>query len=120
MPYNPSLEPWSIVTLTNVPTPGAGAEHENQTFLPSIDLPNASPAVCTARTSTSTHLPVSAWLLCSLRPWTILSKAECRSSMIAGGTLSCILDDGVPGLSLIHISEPTRLGMISYAVFCLK
>ena len=26
----------------------------------------------------------------------------------------------VPYLSLIHISEPTRLGMISYAVFCLK
>src|SRR5428012_842 len=26
---------------------------------------------------------------------------------------------GTP-LSLIHISEPTRLGMISYAVFCLK
>src|SRR5659263_659409 len=23
-------------------------------------------------------------------------------------------------VSLIHISEPTRLGMISYAVFCLK
>src|SRR5450759_938119 len=23
-------------------------------------------------------------------------------------------------MSLIHISEPTRLGMISYAVFCLK
>ena len=23
-------------------------------------------------------------------------------------------------LSLIHISEPTRLGMLSYAVFCLK
>src|SRR5450759_5706944 len=29
--------------------------------------------------------------------------------------------DKVPlKLSLIHISEPTRLGMISYAVFCLK
>src|SRR5450756_1711637 len=26
----------------------------------------------------------------------------------------------VQGLALIHISEPTRLGMISYAVFCLK
>src|SRR5450756_2957115 len=26
----------------------------------------------------------------------------------------------VQDLSLIHISEPTRLGMISYAVFCLK
>src|SRR5450759_1570954 len=40
------------------------------------------------------------------------------------------LPQGAPGagggrpaelpLSLIHISEPTRLGMISYAVFCLK
>src|SRR5665648_1147491 len=28
--------------------------------------------------------------------------------------------DAVDHLSLIHISEPTRLGMISYAVFCLK
>src|SRR5665648_1216571 len=27
---------------------------------------------------------------------------------------------GIQYLSLIHISEPTRLGMISYAVFCLK
>src|SRR5450756_3048466 len=27
---------------------------------------------------------------------------------------------GPDDLSLIHISEPTRLGMISYAVFCLK
>src|SRR5450756_3069727 len=27
---------------------------------------------------------------------------------------------GPMSLSLIHISEPTRLGMISYAVFCLK
>src|SRR5450759_237679 len=29
-------------------------------------------------------------------------------------------DDTIHVLSLIHISEPTRLGMISYAVFCLK
>ena len=28
--------------------------------------------------------------------------------------------DQIYDLSLIHISEPTRLGMISYAVFCLK
>src|SRR5450756_2662019 len=35
---------------------------------------------------------------------------------------SVALDDKVSpmDLSLIHISEPTRLGMISYAVFCLK
>src|SRR5665648_1260429 len=29
-------------------------------------------------------------------------------------------DPDIEVLSLIHISEPTRLGMISYAVFCLK
>src|SRR5450756_2366460 len=39
--------------------------------------------------------------------WTIL-----EGDPIAGGS--------VYHLSLIHISEPTRLGMISYAVFCLK
>src|SRR5450756_442413 len=31
-----------------------------------------------------------------------------------------LLPSSVKLLSLIHISEPTRLGMISYAVFCLK
>src|SRR5450756_2659098 len=31
-----------------------------------------------------------------------------------------VLMERNPHLSLIHISEPTRLGMISYAVFCLK
>ena len=30
------------------------------------------------------------------------------------------VDSSVLGLSLIHISEPTRLLSISYAVFCLK
>ena len=33
--------------------------------------------------------------------------------------VSCLLRAAVDFLSLIHISEPTRLGMISYAVFCL-
>ena len=40
-------------------------------------------------------------------------------STIAHGALMLSLSVG-KGLSLIHISEPTRLGMISYAVFCLK
>ena len=40
-----------------------------------------------------------------------------RQGMLAGVN---ILADAVKVLSLIHISEPTRLGMISYAVFCLK
>src|SRR5450756_2509464 len=41
-----------------------------------------------------------------------------------GKVLGCrsLVEKDVPdiALSLIHISEPTRLGMISYAVFCLK
>ena len=44
-------------------------------------------------------------------------EAICRAF---GMTVSQFLaEDSLP-LSLIHISEPTRLGMISYAVFCLK
>ena len=44
---------------------------------------------------------------------------------IPGSSSNRFLSDGrilrsVSKLSLIHISEPTRLGMISYAVFCLK
>src|SRR5665648_1161894 len=46
---------------------------------------------------------------------------ELTSSTI-GPSLSAVLFNAqlTPLLSLIHISEPTRLGMISYAVFCLK
>src|SRR5450759_1199713 len=42
--------------------------------------------------------------------------------LVPAGTNHNIINTGtVPlKLSLIHISEPTRLGMISYAVFCLK
>src|SRR5665648_1096649 len=36
------------------------------------------------------------------------------------GTPATLAREQVDTLSLIHISEPTRLGMISYAVFCLK
>src|SRR5665648_1115872 len=36
------------------------------------------------------------------------------------GDNTCGQCDSEYELSLIHISEPTRLGMISYAVFCLK
>src|SRR5450756_817281 len=45
-------------------------------------------------------------------------KADCFRTIQAPslGTLRPCPEE----LSLIHISEPTRLGMISYAVFCLK
>src|SRR5450759_5547166 len=41
------------------------------------------------------------------------------TGMAALMILLTAVDEGL-GLSLIHISEPTRLGMTSYAVFCLK
>src|SRR5665648_958741 len=40
------------------------------------------------------------------------------SQDLPGLTDQGMLPDAVFDLSLIHISEPTRLGMISYAVFC--
>src|SRR5428012_6340 len=40
--------------------------------------------------------------------------------MGASRASNCAAPGKVKNLSLIHISEPTRLGMISYAVFCLK
>src|SRR5659263_128618 len=43
-------------------------------------------------------------------PWLLGGRASGRA--VVGGEAW--------ELSLIHISEPTRLGMISYAVFCLK
>ena len=45
-----------------------------------------------------------------------------KMSFSGGGrrTLEWLADECVHFLSLIHISEPTRLLSISYAVFCLK
>src|SRR5450759_4344508 len=53
-----------------------------------------------------------------------ISMAKLHSARIACEVADeCIQIHGGAGymreLSLIHISEPTRLGMISYAVFCL-
>ena len=39
---------------------------------------------------------------------------------VYGRFFKLYLYTAIAPLSLIHISEPTRLGMISYAVFCLK
>src|SRR5665213_4262977 len=44
--------------------------------------------------------------------------AKHKLPIVAGGTGFYI--DALLGLSLIHISEPTRQAEISYAVFCLK
>src|SRR5450756_1271086 len=48
-------------------------------------------------------------------PWFQLKDLAKRHGIIAFSSNYTLY-----ALSLIHISEPTRLGMISYAVFCLK
>src|SRR5450756_1266559 len=66
-----------------------------------------------------------------LNPWNLqLIKERVQVPVIVDAGVGTASDaaiamelgcDGVlMNLSLIHISEPTRLGMISYAVFCLK
>src|SRR5450756_185179 len=53
--------------------------------------------------------------------WTGKANACWTAAQQARGRWLLFTDaDTVHELSLIHISEPTRLGMISYAVFCLK
>src|SRR5450756_3160998 len=46
--------------------------------------------------------------------WIPASRVRAQSIIVVPGPRTALT------LSLIHISEPTRLGMISYAVFCLK
>src|SRR5659263_414228 len=53
--------------------------------------------------------------LCKLSK--LLTEARGRSTWLRSGSQ---VAQQQTLLSLIHISEPTRLGMISYAVFCLK
>src|SRR5450756_2752990 len=56
------------------------------------------------------------------KPTQVVSSDACRA-MVAddeADQAATTAAFAVLHLSLIHISEPTRLGMISYAVFCLK
>src|SRR5450759_5054937 len=108
-----------------------------------LDAP-ASMAASTARRAL-----LSVWRICAAQAWPCgsASQTACRSRIrprsassaviVLGLTPVRVVDldlgcgrGGVPDvavgvsgpwwLSLIHISEPTRLGMISYAVFCLQ
>src|SRR5450759_5181777 len=61
-------------------------------------------------------------LLPATRRWlrVRVAKWPSRAVKLVAGRCSVVVLDAALWLSLIHISEPTRLGMISYAVFCLK
>src|SRR5450756_2400971 len=86
--------------------------------------PQKSPerSICLKLPSPTKSLCQTRFVSNRLRPMTMNAgrKVKTKSTSVEGkvnsqpATLSRIT------LSLIHISEPTRLGMISYAVFCLK
>src|SRR5659263_730218 len=68
--------------------------------------------------------PKLSWLA-SVAADSLVNVPEIMASPLAIGLLTEGAETTRPSrtianLSLIHISEPTRLGMISYAVFCLK
>src|SRR5674536_387452 len=83
-------------------------------------------------------LVLSATLVGQPKPWVVPAASSTMKNPVAQSaastktgldlyTKNCAschgkagLGDGVKALSLIHISEPTRLLSISYAVFCLK
>src|SRR5450759_660661 len=72
----------------------------------SVPVP-VTPPLCTS-SAPSVLIPVSVVRCHLLAHWPLTKPASnCRHRRYMR-------------LSLIHISEPTRLGMISYAVFCLK
>ena len=49
-----------------------------------------------------------------------INRIALRNKAMKIEIFACPKATNIFWLSLIHISEPTRLGMISYAVFCLK
>src|SRR5450756_2470451 len=75
----------------------------------------------------SLHIPVDVRRRTALkiRPDDQISRLELRPCDVVEHQVERTLEQfgdvqvGLVLLSLIHISEPTRLGMISYAVFCL-
>src|SRR5450756_1666834 len=87
----------------------------------SVRRHTARPARARIKASTQTDWPVN---LCSLGSSLLVAAGTGRARGMAldehPQMLYRPLGSTGEKLSLIHISEPTRLGMISYAVFCLK
>src|SRR5665648_118792 len=55
---------------------------------------------------------------CEMALVPVLVRMEEVGVGVDRSVLTALSDETAERLSLIHISEPTRLGMISYAVFC--
>src|SRR5674536_26511 len=77
-------------------------------------------AVATGRALTTTVVVTAALLHPLALVTTILYTPAMPRVALADTVGLCVVLVYPNGLSLIHISEPTRLLSISYAVFCLK
>src|SRR5450756_522945 len=90
-------------------------------FYPGDDTPGCTKQLCQFRDdwSQATALGVEVFGVKFQFPFPLLvdERQKVAQAYHANGL---IVKRTVYLLSLIHISEPTRLGMISYAVFCLK
>src|SRR5428012_9833 len=89
-------------------TPASGewqTAHFLKTAAPAVGSPSAQALPVAKTAKAAAAIPIERFVIPGDSPF-MACKHDCGS--------------GAPhGLSLIHISEPTRLGMISYAVFCL-
>eukprot|EP00658_Telonema_sp_P-2_P073487 TRINITY_DN6256_c0_g1_i3.p1 TRINITY_DN6256_c0_g1~~TRINITY_DN6256_c0_g1_i3.p1 ORF type:complete len:137 (-),score=33.04 TRINITY_DN6256_c0_g1_i3:77-487(-) len=123
---------------SSTPRPTTTAAGSTPTRRPSptnrvaVNTPTPSRQTTTSTTTTAARRPIS-----TSSPYRSSSVPQRRQVTMSGGTTttpqrqpqpttpfaksqSLGPDEPASRLSLIHISEPTRLLSISYAVFCLK
>src|SRR5665648_1130792 len=65
-------------------------------------------------------ISISTYMAAHLKDQHFFTCSFCQFTRYNCACHAATNDKTIIYLSLIHISEPTRLGMISYAVFCLK
>src|SRR5450759_5551529 len=111
----PTLTPWSIGTMMALPVVRLNIRSSRTDFPISMCKDNSGEIIKIVHNLSPQATP----RLRQSEPRSIMDP--CRYSLCAHEHRYARLGySGVLYLSLIHISEPTRLGMISYAVFCLK
>src|SRR5450756_735805 len=100
--------------------PGTAAQTAAPTIAPDKRTPAPAPAADGSRPIAQIPPAQRADRFSGPAPMTIVTGTKYLATIVTSkGNIVAELYPDTP-LSLIHISEPTRLGMISYAVFCLK
>src|SRR5665648_310454 len=80
----------------------------------------ATPLSQSISSGSATSIALSSSVSGTTFNWTVIQNGVSGGSAGSGSMIeqALTITGSASGLSLIHISEPTRLGMISYAVFC--